>query len=353
MQKHIDSFFFVIRRRNYLLLAGLFIIIGNNFTENSKKYFILYSCNLFYKGKNMKTTNMFAKTICKSILLFSFALFVITLSAQAQTLLVNYDFASAIAGTPCTASPLTTAAGVTSTFTTGGTGGGTCTTPAGTAATSPPAFVANAANQSVSLTSFAAGSTNFFQFQLSGVSSYQNYMLFFQSQRSGTGPVNADIQYSTNGTTFTTFQTVNPGNGVFAAFNIDLSAVAAIENQPTVYFRILGSGGTGGAGTFRIDNFQVQAMGTTAAPATLGGRVLDANGRGLGKVRVILAGGSLSQPVYTLTSPFGYYSFDGIASGETYVVTVASKTYTFSQPSQIVSLQDSATETNFVADSLQ
>jgi hypothetical protein len=201
-----------------------------------------------------------------SLMAICLALF--SASANAQTVLVNYDFASAVAGTPCTASPLTTASGVTSTFTTGGTGGGTCTTPAGTAATAPPAFVANAANQSVSLTSFLAGSSNFFQFQLSGVSSFENYMLFFQAQRSGTGPVNADVQYSTNGTTFTTFQTINPGNGVFAAFNIDLSSIPAIEGQPTVYFRIVGSGGTGAAGTFRIDNFQVQASTIVVAPTT-------------------------------------------------------------------------------------
>ncbi|HLM61775.1 MAG TPA: hypothetical protein VK308_13295, partial [Pyrinomonadaceae bacterium] len=170
------------------------------------------------------------KGIIKNLSFFAIAtVFLLLVSAafssqvSAQTVLVNYDFASAVAGTPCTAAPLTTASGITSTFTTGGTGGGTCTTPAGTAATAPPAFVANAANQSVSLTSFATGSTNFFQFQLSGGDGFRDYMLFFQLQRSGTGPLNADIQYSTNGTTFTTFQTVNPGNGVFAAFNIDLS----------------------------------------------------------------------------------------------------------------------------------
>jgi hypothetical protein len=141
---------------------------------------------------------------------FCFVLF--SVGANAQTVLVNYDFASATAGTPCTATPLTTATGVTSTFTTGGTGGGACTTPTGTAAASPPAFVANASNQAVSLSSFAAGSTNYFQFQLSGVSAYQDYMLFFQTRRSGTGPVNVDVQYSLNGTTFTTFATIQPPN---------------------------------------------------------------------------------------------------------------------------------------------
>ncbi|HEX8249501.1 MAG TPA: carboxypeptidase-like regulatory domain-containing protein [Pyrinomonadaceae bacterium] len=298
----------------------------------------------------MKTISQLVKTVRQSMILFSFVFAVFLLNASAQTVLVNYDFASAVAGTPCTASPLTTATGVTSTFTTGGTGGGTCTTPAGTAATAPPAFVANAANQSVSLTSFAAGSSNFFQFQLSGVGSFQNYMLFFQSQRSGTGPVNADIQYSTDGMTFTTFQTVNPGNGVFAAFNIDLSAVSAIENQPTVYFRILGTGGTGAAGTFRLDNFQVQAAATvSAATVTVGGRVTNSRGYGIGGVVVSINGGSLSEPLFARTSPFGYYSFEGIAAGQTYVVTVSSKTHTFNPSSRVIEVQDSVGDADFVS----
>lgn len=283
------------------------------------------------------------------MVLFTFVFAGFLLNASAQTVLVNYDFASAVAGTPCTASPLTTAAGVTSTFTTGGTGGGTCTTPAGTAATAPPAFVANAANQSVSLTSFAAGSSNFFQFQLSGVGTYQDYMLFFQSQRSGTGPVNADVQYSTNGTTFTTFQTVNPGNGVFAAFNINLSAVPAIENQPTVYFRILGRDGTGAAGTFRIDNFQVQAMSVSAATVSVGGRVTNAGGYGLSGVTVSINGGSLSEAMTVRTSPFGYFTFEGIPAGQTYIISVASKQYTFSPPSRVIEVQDSVNDVTFVS----
>lgn len=297
----------------------------------------------------MKLNNQFVEIARKASVLFAFVFAVFLLNAQAQTVLVNYDFASAVAGTPCTASPLTTAAGVTSTFTTGGTGGGTCTTPAGTAATSPPAFVANAANQSVSITSFAAGSSNFYQFQLNGVGSFTDYMLFFQAQRSGTGPVNADIQYSTNGTTFTTFQTVNPGNGVFAAFNVDLSAIAAIENQPTVYFRILGTGGTGAAGTFRIDNFQAAASSVSAATVSVGGRVTNASGYGIGGVVVSIDGGSLSEPMRVRTSPFGYYSFDGIPAGQAYVVSVASKTHTFNPATRVIVVQDSVGDADFVS----
>lgn len=297
----------------------------------------------------MKGYNQSAGSVCKALGVFSFVFAVFLLNASAQTVLVNYDFASAVAGTPCTASPLTTAAGVTSTFTTGGTGGGTCTTPAGTAATAPPAFIANASNQSVSLTSFAAGSTNFFQFQLSGVGSYQDYMLFFQAQRSGTGPVNADIQYSTNGTTFTTFQTVNPGNGVFAAFNIDLSSVAAIENQPTVYFRILGTGGTSAAGTFRIDNFQAQAIGVSAATVAVSGRVTNASGNPISGAIISIDGGTLSETMYARTNPFGYYTFDGIPAGQSYILSVTAKGRTFNPSNRVLEVLDSVSDADFVS----
>jgi hypothetical protein len=266
----------------------------------------------------------------------------------AQTVLVNYDFATAVAGTPCTVAPLTTAPGVVPVFTTGGTGGGTCTTPAGTAAAAPPAFVANASNQSVSLTSFAAGSSNYFQVQLTGVATYTNYQLFFQTQRSGTGPVNADVQYSTDGTTFTTFQSITVPTA-FAPFNIDLSAVSAIENQPVVYFRILGNGGTGAAGTFRIDNLQVAASVVTAAGANIAGQVRTANGRGIGDVYVTVSGGGLSEPMLAITSPFGYYSFENLPVGDTYIISVASKQYTFKNPSRAVRLEDNLTDQDFVS----
>lgn len=293
------------------------------------------------------TLSFVRKISIVSFLLVFFAGFGLNISAQ--TLLVNYDFASATAGTPCTATPLTTATGVTSTFTTGGTGGGTCTTPSGTASTVPPAFVANDLNQSVSLTSFAAGSTNFFQFQLSGVGTYQNYMLFFQSQRSGTGPVNADVQYSTNGTSFTTFQTVNPGNGSFAAFNIDLSSVLAIEIQPTVYFRILGRDGTNAAGTFRIDNFQVRASGPSAAPASINGRVTTSTGRGIAKAYLTLSGGDLKAPVVVLTNPFGYYRFQDVTTGQSYFVSVYSKRHTFENPTRVFTHGDELFGVDFTA----
>ena len=88
----------------------------------------------------------------------------------------------------------------------------------------------------------------------------------------------------------------------------------------------------------------------TSAGASISGRVTTSRGRGIGNVRVMLSGGRLEQPVYTQTSPFGYYRFQGIAAGETYVITVFSKSFNFSQPSRVFSLLDNIADADFVAD---
>ena len=88
----------------------------------------------------------------------------------------------------------------------------------------------------------------------------------------------------------------------------------------------------------------------TAAPASVGGRIVTASGFGIMSVRVTLSGGSLTQPRVVNTGVFGYYSFDGLEAGQTYIITVAHKRYTFSQPTRVVNLLDSIADLDFVAD---
>lgn len=87
----------------------------------------------------------------------------------------------------------------------------------------------------------------------------------------------------------------------------------------------------------------------TAAGANIGGRVLSAEGRGIANVAVSIYGGSINTPVTVKTNPFGYYNFNDLAIGETYVVTVAnSKKYNFANPSQVVNLTGNVGEMNFI-----
>ena len=51
-----------------------------------------------------------------------------------------------------------------------------------------------------------------------------------------------------------------------------------------------------------------------------------------------------------ITSAFGFYSIDGVAAGQSAVISVASKKFTFSQPSRVINLDEDLNDVDFVAD---
>lgn len=89
-----------------------------------------------------------------------------------------------------------------------------------------------------------------------------------------------------------------------------------------------------------------QVLAPSAANATLSGRVMTADGRGIRGARVSLtsAAGFVR---YAVTSSFGYYSFTDVTVGETYVLSVISKRYQFNP--QIVSIFDELNEIDLIA----
>ena len=104
-----------------------------------------------------------------------------------------------------------------------------------------------------------------------------------------------------------------------------------------------------GPGQLEIDNVSVQDLAPTAANVTVGGRITSAGGRGVRNalVRLVDATGNIRQ---TVTGPYGYYRFEEVASGQTCIISVASRRFVFSSPSQIISVNDQLTDINFVAD---
>lgn len=87
----------------------------------------------------------------------------------------------------------------------------------------------------------------------------------------------------------------------------------------------------------------------TAAGANLGGRVARADGSGIAKAVVTMRNTDTSESIVIRTNPFGYYNFENLAVGTTYIVTVESKNYTFANPNQVVTLQDNAADVNFIS----
>ncbi len=99
-------------------------------------------------------------------------------------------------------------------------------------------------------------------------------------------------------------------------------------------------------GTVDIGAVEVQAP--TAATVSVGGRVMTASGRGITNVRISLTDSEGNVRTATTTT-FGYYHFEDVAAGETYVINARGKRYSFSQPLQVLSVSDETTNVNFIA----
>ena len=87
----------------------------------------------------------------------------------------------------------------------------------------------------------------------------------------------------------------------------------------------------------------------TAANVSVGGCVRTAYGNGIRNVRVSLTAPN-GETRFALTSAFGYYRFDDIPVGETYLISVSAKRFTFSQPTVIRAVFEEISHLDFVAD---
>jgi hypothetical protein len=87
----------------------------------------------------------------------------------------------------------------------------------------------------------------------------------------------------------------------------------------------------------------------TAAAVAVSGKVSNAAGIGIGKARVTITAGDGSVRT-VLTNPFGKYRFDDVFVGETYVVSVSAKGYTFINSSRVVQVEDTIDDLDFTAD---
>ncbi|HEX8735027.1 MAG TPA: carboxypeptidase-like regulatory domain-containing protein, partial [Pyrinomonadaceae bacterium] len=86
----------------------------------------------------------------------------------------------------------------------------------------------------------------------------------------------------------------------------------------------------------------------TAALATVSGRVLTADGRGIRNVAVMMTGAS-GETRIAFSSSFGYFTFENVRIGEVYILSVRAKQFQFSQSSQAVSVLEEVTDVNFIA----
>ena len=140
-------------------------------------------------------------------------------------------------------------------------------------------FVGNGSTWSFASHGWQAG--DYFQFQVSTLGRNDIHLSWDQT-RSFNGPADFALQYSTDGHDFHDFalysvlwnqsivnrlfwDVVHPRQSVYT-FNFNLAAVDAIDNAPTVFFRLRASeDGAVPEGSGRVDNLQVTAA-STAIP---------------------------------------------------------------------------------------
>jgi hypothetical protein len=80
---------------------------------------------------------------------------------------------------------------------------------------------------------------------------------------------------------------------------------------------------------------------------TVSGRIFSASGRPIRNAIVSITGGSVSSK--SQTGSFGWFTFPGLQSGQTYTITVAAPRNTFAQPSRMITPQADVTDFDFTA----
>lgn len=126
-------------------------------------------------------------------------------------------------------------------------------------------------------------------------------------------------------------------------FGISFSSVTPALSLGSGSF--LNSFTASGSGTF-ASNPPPRYNPPTAAAVNIAGRILTSDGRGVGRAQVTLANADGTTRIVTSNS-FGYYHFDAVQSGQTAVISVFAKRYTFG--TQVVSISNELTDFNFIA----
>jgi uncharacterized delta-60 repeat protein len=99
-------------------------------------------------------------------------------------------------------------------------------------------------------------------------------------------------------------------------------------------------------GTFGLMRYQGTPI---AVNAGISGRITTASGHGIQNVSVQISGGNLSESKLARTNTFGYYRFQDLQVGQTYIVGVSAKRYSFVNPIRVITLNEDLTGEDFVS----
>jgi len=113
-----------------------------------------------------------------------------------------------------------------------------------------------------------------------------------------------------------------------------------------IYLRIMTSNAVGNDEWVGIDDINIGCFAPTAAAVTISGRVVTPQGSGIPRAVVTMTDG-FGNVISAKTNSFGYYKFNNISAGESYVVNVSTKNYQFEQ--QVVRVLDAMSDFDLYA----
>lgn len=117
----------------------------------------------------------------------------------------------------------------------------------------------------------------------------------------------------------------------------------------TIGQNIAGTTSTGGTYSLRGGFWATSPMAPTAAMVSISGSVRTSHGAGIRSVIVTLSAQDGSTRM-TQTGTFGRFRIDGVEAGQTYVLTITSRRYTFAESTRVLNVTDNITGIDFVAD---
>ena len=112
---------------------------------------------------------------------------------------------------------------------------------------------------------------------------------------------------------------------------------------------VAGNALRGDAFTMPVGFWTYSPLAPTSAGASIAGRVLTANGQGVRNARLVLIN-SAGAGRFAQTGSFGYFRFENVPVGETYILSVESKRFSFAEPTRIIALSADLRDVNFISE---
>lgn len=219
-----------------------------------------FHARMAFFGKLMSKMNRFLRLVSSA--LFVLAILCLTSTASAG-LIANWTFE--------TAPPTDLFNSSSSPSVTADSGSGTASGFHASNFTDWETPVGNGSANSFSSNNWGIG--DYYQFQVSTLG-MEDITFSWDQTRSDTGPSSFSLQYSTDGTTFTDFFSYSVGNTSWSSVSThgpshrtqDLSAVSALDNDGSIYFRLMVTAAPSGGGSNRIDNITISGSEIASVP---------------------------------------------------------------------------------------